>query len=69
MKMVRYRSRSGQITTMLGIDTVHARASFDAMDANGDSIVSKEEFTAYLKEFYLTAEDKLKSSLLLGPLY
>ena len=54
--------------TALGIDTVHARASFDAMDTNGDGIVSKEEFIAYAKEFFLTAEDKLNSSILFGPL-
>ena len=28
----------------LGIDQAHARASFDAMDKNGDGKISKEEF-------------------------
>ena len=34
------------IITNVG-DAVHARASFNAMDLNGDGIVSKEEFVAY----------------------
>ena len=50
------------------IDVAHARASFDAMDTNKDGKISKEEFVAYHKEFYLTAEDKLHSSILFGPL-
>ena len=53
---------------VLNIDTVHARASFDAMDTNSDGVVSREEFLAYNKEFYFSAEDKLKSSILYGPL-
>ena len=52
----------------LDIDTVYARASFDAMDTNGDGVVSKEEFFAYTLEFYTSAEDKLKSSIMFGPL-
>ena len=52
----------------LGIDVVHARASFDAMDTNKDGKISKDEFVAYHVEFYLTAEDKLHSSILFGPL-
>ena len=52
----------------VGINTEFARASFDAMDANGDGIVSREEFTAYGKEYFFSAEDKLKSSILFGPL-
>ena len=52
----------------LGIDTSYAKGSFDAMDTNSDGVVSMEEFFAYSKEFYVTAEDKLMSSLLLGPL-
>ena len=52
----------------LNIDKAHARASFDAMDTNGNGKISKEEFVAYHVEFYYTAEDKLKSSILYGPL-
>lgn len=52
----------------LDIDVKHARASFDAMDTNGDGIVSRDEFRAYHKEYYTTADDNLKSSLLHGPL-
>lgn len=52
----------------MGIDTKYARASFDAMNTKGDGIVSKEEFLAYVEEFYYSSEDKLKSSILYGPL-
>ncbi len=52
----------------VGIDTIHARPSFEAMDINGDGVVSREEFLAYLKEFYFSVEDKLNSSILYGPL-
>lgn len=53
----------------MGIDTVYARASFDSMDADGDGIVSKDEFVAYNREFFHSAEDKLNSSILFGPLH
>ena len=52
----------------MGIDPKHARASFDAMDANGDGKVSKQEFIDYHCEYFYTTDDKLKSSLLYGPL-
>ena len=52
----------------MGLDTNYAKPSFEAMDTNGDGIVSKEEFFAYLKEFYFSVEDKLKSSIVYGPL-
>ena len=52
----------------VGIDVKHARASFDAMDADGNGIVSKEEFIAYVDEYFFTTEDKLNSSILYGPL-
>ena len=35
----------------MGIDTAHARASFDAMDANSDGKISKEEFVNYHYEY------------------
>lgn len=52
----------------MGIDTAYAEASFAAMDKNGDGDVSKEEFMAYNKEFYVSTEDTLNSSILFGPL-
>lgn len=67
---------SGEITfkewvdfyNALGIDPAHAKASFAAMDENGDGVVSKEGFAAYIKEFFLSTEDTLNSSILFGPL-
>ena len=52
----------------MGIPIEHARASFDAMDANGDGKVSKEEFSDYHREYFRSTEDKLNSSILYGPL-
>ena len=52
----------------IGIDTAHARASFDAMDANSDGKISKEEFVNYHYEFFCTTENKLNSEILFGPL-
>ena len=52
----------------VGINTKYARGSFDAMDTNKDGIVSKEEYVPYAKEFFTSAEDKLNSSILCGPL-
>lgn len=52
----------------LGIDAVHARASFVAMDANGDGKISEQEFIDYHLEYHFSAEDKLNSSILYGPL-
>ena len=52
----------------VGIDVKHARPSFDAMDKNGEGVISKEEYIAYAKEFLFTAEDKLNSSIMFGPL-
>ena len=57
-----------QMYKAAGVDIVHARPSFDAIDTNGDGVISKEEFVAYLEEFFFTAEDKLNSSILYGPL-
>lgn len=54
---------------IIGINnTAHARASFDALDANSDGIVSREEVTAYIKEFFFSTEDTLNSSIMFGPL-
>ena len=52
----------------LAIDTKYARASFDAMDTDGDGVISKDEFVAYTKEYYFSADDKLNSSIMYGPL-
>ena len=52
----------------VGIDTKHARASFDAMDTDHNGTISDKEFAAYVNEFFHSAEDKLKSSILYGPL-
>ena len=52
----------------LGINPVYAEASFKPMDTDGDGKVSKKEFVDYQVEFYYTAEDKLNSSILYGPL-
>ena len=50
------------------IDVAFARDSFDAMDTNNDGMISMEEFVDYHIEYYYSAEDKLKSSLLYGPM-
>ena len=52
----------------VGINTDFARAAFHAMDTNGDGVVSREEFYAFGKEYFFSAEDKLKSSILYGPM-
>ena len=52
----------------LGIDTAHARASFDAMDKSGDGKITKEEFVDYQYEYWYTAENTLNSEILYGPL-
>ena len=52
----------------VGIPVEHAKASFDAMDTDGDGVISHDEFVAYHTEYFYTVEDKLHSSLLYGPL-
>ena len=52
----------------LGIPVEHAKASFDAIDTNHDGLLSRKKFSDYHFEFFFTAEDKLRSSILYGPL-
>ena len=52
----------------LGIDPAHARASFDAMDQNSDGKISTEDFVSFHYEYLFTAENKLGSAILYGPL-
>ena len=52
----------------MGIPAEHARPSFDAMDANGDGEVTVDEFVDYHHEYFYTAENKLNSAILYGPL-
>ena len=51
-----------------GIDTAHARASFDAMDTNHDGKISEDEFVKYHMEYFFSTENKLNSAILCGPL-
>ena len=51
-----------------GFDTEQARATFDAMDTNGDDAVERDELVQYLYEFFITADDKMNSSILFGPI-
>ena len=55
-------------SSALGISEKNAEESFIAMDANKDGTISMEEFIDYHKEFFFSAEDKLHSSILYGPL-
>lgn len=52
----------------IGVNPEDAKQSFDAMDANGDKKVTREEFLAYNEEFFYSTDDNLKSSILFGPL-
>ena len=52
----------------LGIPSEHAQISFEAMDSDGDGQVTMEEFLQYHFEYFCTAENKLNSSILYGPL-
>ena len=53
---------------VMGIDTKHARASFDVMDKNVDGQISIEEYVTFFYEFYCTDENTLGSAILYGPL-
>ncbi len=52
----------------VGIPVEHAKASFESMDTDKDGVISQDEFVAYHTEYFYTTEDKLRSSLLYGPL-
>ena len=45
-----------------------AKSGFDAIDANQDGKLSREEFTDYMYEFYCTTDNKLGTINMLGPL-
>ena len=49
------------------IPVEHAKASFEAMDANHDGKISMQEFIDYHTEFFFSSEDKLNSSILYRP--
>ena len=51
-----------------GLDTAHARASFDAMDTNHDGKIYEDEFVKYHMEYLFSTENKLNSAILYGPL-
>ncbi len=52
----------------LGIDPTLAKASLEAMDLNKDGTVTRDEFVAYHCEFFFSAENKLNSGIMFGPL-
>lgn len=52
----------------LGIDTAHARASFDAIDTDHDQKINRDEFVKYRIEYFLSVDNKLNSAILFGPL-
>ena len=52
----------------LGIDPKHAKASFDAMDTNGNGKVSFDEFDAYHREYFTSTKNDFNSAILYGPL-
>ena len=44
------------------------KSGFDAIDANKDGKLSREEFTDYMYEFYCTTDNELGTINMLGPL-
>ena len=44
------------------------KSGFDAIDANKDGKLSREEFTDYMFEFYCTTDNELGTINMLGPL-
>ena len=69
MAMAGSLSRNGNITIehTVSIPVEHAKASFEAMDANHYGKISMQEFIDYHTEFFFSSEDKLNSSVLYGP--
>ena len=53
---------------VMDINPAYAKPAFDAMDTNHDGKISKEEFVAFNQEYYFSIDDKLKSSIMYGPL-
>lgn len=52
----------------MGIDTKHAAASFDALNTNGDGIISREEFLDAAVEWAFGLDETHPSQLFYGPL-
>lgn len=52
----------------IGVPLQYAQASFDAVDRDHNGVISREEFLAYHKEYFLSSENKLNSAILFGPL-
>lgn len=52
----------------MGVDLAYAKASFDAVDRNGDGGISRDEFLDYHCEFLFSTENNLNSAILYGPL-
>ena len=53
-------------TAAVRIPTERVRATFDAIDKDGDEKITKKEFIDYQLEFFFSTEDKLNSGNLYG---